>query len=237
MEPSLKTQAISRSDVLTIWERAAGLHPLDRALVLLEAATPGNRSDPVADWPLGSRNSALAEFRCALFGPAMQGWVSCPHCAEKLDFQLDARTFIGLPHREQVTSHGHTFRLPTSRDLAAVADESDSDAAAVRLLERCCLDPDDTQVWSEADVDEIGEELAAADGMAEMRLAFSCANCRRDWQEILDIVQFIWTEINATAQRYLHDVDALARAYGWTEQEILDLSDARRSFYLGMVQQ
>ena len=69
----------------------------------------------------------------------------------------------------------------------------------MRLLERCCLDPDDTQAWSETDLDEIGEELALADWMAEMRLDFSCANCGRDWQETLDIVEFIWTALNGSS--------------------------------------
>jgi hypothetical protein len=230
-------QAISRSDVLTIWERASRLHPVEQALVILDAVNPDSRSERALDWPLGRRNSALAEFRCALFGPVMQGWISCPQCGEKLDFELDARTLIDKASQEQVSANGQTFRLPTSRDLAAIAGERDTAAAALHLLERCSLDADTTKTWSEAEVEEIGEQLAAADSMAETRLTFSCANCGFDWQETLDLVQFLWTEIDATARRYLRDVDSLARAYGWSEKEIVGLSDARRSFYLGMVRQ
>jgi len=37
-------------------------------------------------------------------------------------------------------------------------------------------------------------------------------------------------------RRLLVEVHALASAYGWSEQEILSLSDARRRLYLEMVQ-
>ena len=38
------------------------------------------------------------------------------------------------------------------------------------------------------------------------------------------------------AKRLLMDVHLLARAYGWSEAEVLALSPARRRFYLEMVE-
>jgi hypothetical protein len=40
--------------------------------------------------------------------------------------------------------------------------------------------------------------------------------------------------VQAAAERVLLDVHALARAYGWTESEVLRLTPARRSAYLQM---
>ena len=34
----------------------------------------------------------------------------------------------------------------------------------------------------------------------------------------------------------LRDVDTLARAYGWTEEQVLALGDARRGAYLELVE-
>ena len=34
----------------------------------------------------------------------------------------------------------------------------------------------------------------------------------------------------------LHDVDALARVYGWSEREVLGLSEERRRTYVGMAE-
>jgi hypothetical protein len=54
-------------------------------------------------------------------------------------------------------------------------------------------------------------------------------------EESLDPVTFFWSELQATARRILLQVHTLASAYGWSEREILGLSDTRRSLYLQMV--
>jgi len=41
-------------------------------------------------------------------------------------------------------------------------------------------------------------------------------------------------EIRAEAARLMHEVDLLARTYGWRESDILDLSAARRRAYVEM---
>jgi hypothetical protein len=53
---------------------------------------------------------------------------------------------------------------------------------------------------------------------------------------MLDLPAFLWTEIEAQVRRLLLDIHTLAVAYGWSEREILSLSDARRRLYLEMVQ-
>lgn len=232
-------RAISSSDLLDVWERAVHLHPLDQGLLILQYAFPETGFETLADWPLGRRNSALAKVRFALSGPQLNGWVACPQCAAKLEFQLDARSVIEAQpasQRETVCVKGHSFRLPTTRDLARVADESDEATAAIKLLARCCLDADTRQDWSQVDLEEIGESMAGADPNAETRLSFRCASCEHEWSETLDIVDFVLTEIETRAKRLLHDVHTLAQAYGWSESEILRLSERRRSCYLGMVQ-
>ncbi len=97
----------------------------------------------VADWPLGRRNRALAELRCASFGAPLRGWTACRRCTEQLEFQIDsADRWLRAKRRRcdaRVTVNGRSFRLPTSRDLAAVVHERDSEAAARRLLRQCVL--------------------------------------------------------------------------------------------------
>jgi len=46
---------------------------------------------------------------------------------------------------------------------------------------------------------------------------------------------FFWAELAAEAKRLLREVDALARAYGWREADILALSSQRRHAYLELV--
>jgi hypothetical protein len=62
-----------------------------------------------------------------------------------------------------------------------------------------------------------------------------CPDCGHDWQSVFDIASFFWTEISVQARRLLQDVATLARAYGWREADILEMSSARRAFYLEVV--
>jgi len=231
-------RALSSSDVLDLWERGSRLHSLDRGLIVLGAVLPETPFESLADWPLGRRNGALAEFHCSVFGPSLQGWISCPQCGEKLEFQMDGRALLdGPPPSEKVVVRGYSFHVPTSRDVARAAVETDSRLGALRLLESCCLDEVDSPVWSDEDLEEVGEQMALADAMAETRLKFDCPKCSGEWEDTLDIVTFLWAEIEVRAKRLLREIHTLAAVYGWTEKEILSLSELRRSTYLEMVQQ
>ena len=148
----------------------------------------------------------------------------------------DGRTVAAGMHAEQDASvevDGERFRLPTSRDLAAVVGETDATRAAQSLLRRLQLTGGD--VWSEAQIEAVGERLAEADPLAEIRLSFTCPRCEAGFEESLDLPSFVWSEMEARARRVLAEVHVLALAYGWSEAEILQLSPARREIYLDMV--
>jgi hypothetical protein len=237
-------RALSNSDFLQLWERGSRLHPLDQALLALGAALPEMPHEDLADWPLGRRNTALAELRRSCFGGTLQGWVLCPQCGERLEFEMDSKGLVSQAldrdqaeriASEQITVNGRRFRLPTSRDLARLAGEIDPHAAALRLVESCRIDGAETPGWSERDLDEVGEQLALADPMAETRLALECAECGNRWDEPLDIASYLWTEIEACARRLVTEVHTLASAYCWTEEKILSMSELRRALYLEMV--
>jgi hypothetical protein len=48
----------------------------------------------------------------------------------------------------------------------------------------------------------------------------------------MDVAAFVWAEIESEARRLLLEVDVLARRYGWSERDILDMSPIRRYQYL-----
>jgi hypothetical protein len=255
-------RSLSDSDLLHLWEGGLRRHPIDRALLALGAALPETPYERLADWPLGRRNRALAELRCRCFGQSIQGWIACVSCGEKLEFDLDdwVITVAGLneysrPDRldEPIVVNCQSYRLPTSRDLAEAAQEADPRRAAIRIAENCRVASQpvsarstgqDTsgignrrsESWSDEELEEIGERMASADPLAETRLTLHCPKCEYDWEETLDIVSFVWAEIEARARRLLLEIHTLASAYGWTETEILSLSENRRARYVEMVQ-
>ena len=74
------------------------------------------------------------------------------------------------------------------------------------------------------------------DPQAEVVLTFTCPACQHGWQALFDVGTFFWTEVASAARRLLREVDALARAYGWSEAAILALSPARRQAYMEMAE-
>jgi hypothetical protein len=227
-------RALSSPDFLDLWERGCNLHPVDQGLLALGAALPKAAQDSLADWPLGRRNRALAALRCSCFGPSLKAWTSCNRCDEKLEFELNGEAWAASSDEvEPIVVKGRSFRSPTSRDLARAAGEADLGLAIRRLLAGCLVDSADSlEELSEEELHEIGERMAAADPLAETRLTLHCPECGEQWEESLDIVSFFWAEIEARAKRALFEVHTMAAAYGWSEREILSLSESRRALYL-----
>lgn len=233
-------RALSSSGLLALWEQGFGLHPLDQALLALTAALPEVPPETLADWPLGQRNQALINLHRACFSSRLQAWASCNRCGEKMEFDLDAAALAGEKPGDRcdetiIKVKGHSFRVPTTRDLAQVVRQGDTRRAALCLLERCRLDGGESPAWSDDDVEAIGEAMAEADPLAETRIALRCTSCSSQWDEALDLGAFLWAEIGARVKRLLWEVHTLASVYGWMQDEILSLSEARRSAYIEMV--
>jgi hypothetical protein len=227
---------LTQADLLALWEHGRTLHPLDQGVLALRAAFPES-AESIADWPLGRRNRALADLRGNLFGPALRGWTRCRHCTQQLEFAVDARVLAeSYAGDERVVAGERRFRLPTSRDLAAVLAEPDPAVAVRQMVMRCCVAEDAGDLaWSDEELDAVGASMAAADPLAEIRLHFDCPECGASFDDSLDLPTFLWTEIEGRAKHLLADVHALASAYGWSEQQILSLGAARRQIYLDMV--
>ena len=87
----------------------------------------------------------------------------------------------------------------------------------------------------ESIIQTINQQIEELDPQAEIRINLTCPECSHRWEVFFDITSFLWTEIDEWAGRMLQTVHKLARACGWTEKDILNLSPIRRQLYLGMV--
>jgi hypothetical protein len=243
------TRALTASDLLSVWERGRDRHPVDRALLIVHAACPDLPDDALAALPVGQRDARLFAARAATLGERLDGSAACPRCAAPLEYSIDVGDLCDP--REPTGANGPielddggihlAVRRLDSRDLAAISAAADVGAARWQLLRRCLVvsgcdgrtvDPSEL---SPAVIERIPARLAEADPQADVTLDIRCDACGHAWPLPFDIAAFFWLEIEALASRLVADVDALARAYGWREADILAMSGARRSAYLGMV--
>ena len=228
-------------DVLALWEQGRARHAIDRGLLLFAAACPDLPVDRLADLPLGQRNAALLRLRHCTFGPEIRGYIDCPGCGERMELALQVDMFLP-PDTEvhtgrELETDGFRFRLPTSRDLSALIDHAHAESAAAHLLERCCVArPDGAAAPSPHGLlEKIEAGLEALDPSADIELSLVCQSCEHAWAAPLDIAAVLWDEVDARARALLAGVHTLARAYGWSERDVLALGEQRRSAYLDMV--
>jgi len=232
--------ALGNSDLIALWEAGSPRHGLDRSLLLGALARPDLPTARLADLPLGVLNEALIRLRSVLFGSHIEAWVKCQHCGERLELVLNTDALLSeaieSDARPDLEIAGFRFRAPCIRDLAAIAAERNPDSAAQRLLGLCCVArPADPVVELEPLLDEVEAGLETLDPTAEFRLDLACEVCGHGWSAPFDIGALLWEEVAARARALLGEVHLLARAYGWSEAEVLALTDLRRAAYLDRV--
>jgi hypothetical protein len=225
--------ALSATELLSVWESGSNQLPLQRALIMLAAGCAEVSSDSLARLTIGQRDGQLLALREMTFGPELSGLTDCPQCEEKIELSFKSSDIRpaseGEPPTEiavQLNGSKARFRLPTSADLLAVKSTE-------QLLERCLLSGSDH--LTEDFVTAASAKISSADPMADIRLTLNCPSCEHTWNAPFDIVAFLWREISAAARRLLREIHTLASAYGWTESEILALSPMRRRAYLEMI--
>jgi hypothetical protein len=232
---------LSSDRLLSVWEQGARRHPIDRGLLLFAFASPETPAVQLADLPLSRRNAALITLYETNFGARLAGWVDCPACNERMEFATDTAAF---PRPSDIESDpievdGLRFRRPTSRHLAQLSQTADPEAAARQLLLACAESPEalpqDKDTLA-AVLDQVETSMEEADPWADITVAVRCPACAHEEVAALDIAGLLWEEIAGRAQRLLDDVHVLAQAYGWSEPQVLALSEARRAAYLERVQ-
>jgi hypothetical protein len=236
MEPP--PRSLSPEKILDVWEAGQQQHELDRTLTLLATAYPELSRDELADLTIGERDARLVRLRVQMFGASAGGTSGCPQCGEQVEFSLDTRTLADTGElaetAQEIEIDGACvrFRLPTSRDLADAVAAPDHSRGVRRLIERCVIEPRLPEELSDDVVEALSDAMAKADPQAEIIISLGCPNCGECWELLFDIAHFFWNEIAGQAQRLVYEIDALARAYGWTEREILSLPAQRRRTYL-----
>lgn len=205
--------------------------------------------DEVAKLSIGERDTRLIQLREWMFGSSLKNMVDCPVCSQRVEWETSIED-LKLPpaHNHEtakvfvleVDEFNIRFRLPNSIDIASVIANSDKPDPA-KLLTSCILKAQHNQEdydindLPDSVLEALGERIEKLDSRADICMMLSCPDCSHSWEARFDIASYLWAEINSWAKRTLRDVFILARTFGWSENEILNMNPVRRHLYLEMV--
>lgn len=244
------------ADLVTAWEMAGGLTPPVRTAVLVYALGLAGSPAGALDLDVGSTASLLAAGYAETYGDRVDLVVECGACGTTLEADVE------LPRPDPGPTSARRgrweVRRPTLGELAAVY----GDPAAATRLRRWCVRPasgDDAPAGTAGSAGVAGvagvADTAEAEGAAEPALdgavgaaldealdelaaaalpsgPVTCPQCGTRSEVVLDTAALLWDRLRRDTPRLLSDVAILASAFGWSEAEILALTDARRQAYL-----
>lgn len=235
----------SAMDLLRVWEASQHQSSAQQALLLLTVAHPEQSWEAVAHMTVGQRDGHLLNLRQQLFGSQLACVANCPSCQERLELSLAiADLKVSAPPSADpftlaVADYEIQFRLPNGGDLVAIATETDPEQAQQILLNACLLAVRYQEQPCEEELPavilaKLIDTIAELDPQANVQLALTCPDCMHQWLLSFDIASFLQGEIQVWAYRLLQDVHRLARAYGWSEADVVTMSPLRRQMYVEM---
>ncbi len=144
-------RALSAAELLSVWEQSYAQPLTQRALTLLAAACPDTPLDVLANFSIGQRDACLLVLREKIFGPQLVSVTACPGCGGRVEIDFEVAEVLPSPAKQEnpaesaktmmlgLDDYEVEFRLPTSADLVAIEDLTETSFAQMRLLERCLL--------------------------------------------------------------------------------------------------
>jgi hypothetical protein len=215
----------------------------DRAPILLRSLGLVEPSCDPSAMTVGHCDVMLFDLRRWLFGPDLDLVATCPLCQDVVELVIPTADIVPPRPTSQLNStiveiDGLRIRcrVPTNRDFRELAARG-PDATIGDLLERCVEaveGSDDTLVVSALSTqvsERLAEAMAHSDPGADITVEIECP-CGAEWPETVDIRSILWTELTRWVHARLFEVQQLARSFGWSERDILDMSPYRRRLYL-----
>jgi hypothetical protein len=227
-------RAVTGVDELSVQNH--GLRAAAQIIARLLVAGPGQVApDDVGAATMCDFDRILAALYRMQFGDQVECHATCTTCSEPYEFAFALTRFensaaetaplaVGPDQDGTFTlAEGVRFRLPTVADVLAI-DPLRPDATDA-LLARCLLDaaPGVPPASIEAAMDSVGPTLSRT-------LDAVCPHCNAAQAVRFDLSNFLVAMFARERPFVLRELHLLARAYGWSAQDILALTrDDRRA--------
>jgi hypothetical protein len=218
-------------------EEASGNATAVGLLLLSRLARAAGEGHDWAELTVTDFEFLLLELRKARFGNEMTLGFACPECRARVEVEIRVSDFLAdirprpLPGLAQDPSRagwflleGAAFRIPTAGDQAEVTGLPDG---AARLAVRC-LDPQARKTPVRGRIERAMATLAPA---VSRPLAGVCPCCAAAVEAPLHVARVVVGELRRAAAAVQDEIDLIARAYHWSEPDILALPQDRRRAY------
>lgn len=229
--------------------------PAERVSALIAALTLriGDSEQPSMDQILqltaGDRERLLLAMSARLLGPELDLVTACPSCRNLAEVPVRFEDVIAsrpapTPDRVALAAGDGRWmarcRPPTGADLERAVHGGPD--AARKLIVDCLLEligPAGNRVAAGALPAEcetrVANVLANLDPAAECRMEIECPSCAEKIEVLIDGFTILRTGLGGAQQLY-DEVFRMARAYHWSEAEILSLPLKRRRHYLAIAE-
>ncbi|HSI71291.1 MAG TPA: hypothetical protein VK941_13730 [Gillisia sp.] len=226
--------------ILNAWDLCQEASYWNKGLILASLYLPEFKESEVAQWSIEKRDIVLLHLRKVLFGNKFTNVCSCPECGEMLEWEffyesLDLPALDDVPDNISISlkssERSPKLRLPTTVDMLTENEDL--------VIQNCLHWPADTKLFTgdkaNALRSRIFKKFDEVCVFSNLSFQLTCVNCSTRWESLFDILSYLWKEIDLWAQNFLNHVFILAKAFGWTEEEILNLSPNRRNHYLKLL--
>ena len=236
---------LTASELLEIWENGWQQSALNNALHLLYKVYDAPNIQAITQLNIGERDARLLELRTILFGQRLINKAKCPKCTESVEWEMDTSDIqLQKPQLSaepkifnlQTATYSLRFRLPNSQDML------NKNALTPRqILLNCILDVKNEEKdcpkeeITEGSLETLAQQMEKEDPQANITMALNCPACHHNWTAVFDILTYLWAEIDNWAKHLVQEIYILARAFGWSERDILNMSVRRRQMYIDML--
>lgn len=227
---------LNAETLIDLAELATQLSAGQWSLALLQAAFPQAVRDDLLDLPVGTRDRLIMAVRTRLVAAPLRSEPECTDCGARFELTLKPED-LGLgpdagqtdPGARAALIEGKELMLRPVRlsDLIAVETIADIPQAAQLLAKRVC----DSEL-SGFPVEALEGVLEELDPAADIWLNTQCPECGAEHSLAFDPVHYTAQELRQSAQQILRDVVDIARAFHWSEHDILALPYSRRAYYV-----
>ena len=184
------------------------------------------------DWPVAAFDRLLLAIYEKLYGDRAECRVTCKACGDAFEFDLWPRRIADEQDREIAdlappdadgwwhVEEGFDIRAPRLSDLAEAAD---------RLPSRIARGP-------AADPERVETFLERAAPVFDFDIEAQCPHCDSHQTVRFSLADYLVTALANERPFLIREAHLLASLYGWSQQEIFDLSRADRRAYAALIE-